>query len=77
MIFVTVDVASIDRRDFKRHYYSIRRVESLVEAFQNSQIHQQTLHDITETIDDVNEFNNDSVADDGPSYMRMILTLVG
>ena len=76
---LTVDVASIDRRDLERQYESTKRVDSLIEAFQNSQIHQQTLHNITEAI----KFNGVSkpcsgrASSSGPSYIRVLLTLVG
>jgi hypothetical protein len=79
LVLLVVDVSSIDRRDLERQYESTKRVESLVEAFKNSQIHQQTLHNISEAItgNNVRKSKNGNAYSSGPSYLRVLLTLVG
>lgn len=78
-IVAAVDVASIDRRDIEREYESTKRVDSLVEAFTNSAMHRQTLQDITAAMSNTQsaKYYNGFTRSSGPSYSRVLFTLIG
>ncbi|XP_053377061.1 ATP-binding cassette sub-family G member 5-like [Mercenaria mercenaria] len=74
-----VDVASIDRRDKEKERESMERVASLVEAFQNSSLHLTSVQNIKAacsrpvSASSYNGFKKQR----GPSYLRVLLTLLG
>ncbi|KAL4238380.1 hypothetical protein ACF0H5_003089 [Mactra antiquata] len=69
-----VDVASIDRRNKEKEYNSKKRVDSLVEAFNNSKLH----HTTVQTIQKIHQQPRPkvNVRQKGPHYGRIILTLL-
>ena len=74
-LFVTVDVASVDRRDPTREEESLKRVGSLVEAFKSSSIHTNTVKDITDNRSKLPAPNHEE-KEPGPGAIRVFNTVV-
>ena len=75
-----VDVASIDRRDKAKETESFERVGQLIDTFRSSAIHNETLQAVMEDTMKPSPQNRKlrrNGKNDGPSYTRIMLTLLG
>ena len=78
--FSLVDVASIDRRDKAKETESFERVGRLIDTFRSSTIHNETLQAVMEDTMKPSPKSRKlrrNGRNDGPSYTRIMLTLLG
>lgn len=72
---ISVDVASVDRRNKEKEEESLKRVGSLVEAFKNSNLHMNTVKEITANRHRL-PTRGDEKKESGPGIIRVFITIL-